>query len=95
MPHSIYYDKQTKDIKMFSKQDIEAKGLDFVHQNLTEQQMIDLGDTKNKRQVINGAVVITKPDDEYTALLNQINLVNNAKDIKPILISVINKIFNK
>ena len=80
---------------MYSKNAIDAKDFDFIQQDLTDQQIIDLGDSNNKRQVINGTIVITKPDDDYAILLNQINLVNNAKDIKPILISVINKIFNK
>jgi len=92
---NIYYDKKSKDIKMYSKNAIDAKDFDYIQQNLTDQQIIDLGDSNNKRQVINGTIVITKPDDDYAILLNQINLANGVEGIQSILVSIINKIFNK
>jgi hypothetical protein len=80
---------------MLSDQNIDAKDFDFIQQNLTEQQIKELGNANNKRQVINGTIVITKPNDDYTDTMNKINAATGTKDIRDILIILTNKFYNK
>ena len=59
----IYYDK-FDNIKMISEGKIKADNFKYIKKTLSKTEKEKLLDNKNKRQVVNGKLVITKPISE-------------------------------
>ena len=57
----IYYDKETLEVRIFGDNKLEAKGLNYISKTLSKAEKEKFFDNKNRRQVINGKLVITEP----------------------------------